>query len=112
MMTTGRRMARAARASFREWWPELLCAALLAAIAFAGQPDDFLFSVFCAIVGAIFWGMGYRHRALPLHKRIDGLTAGVRDLMRDVREDRVRDTEQRDVRPQLRLVRRDQGGSR
>lgn len=60
----------AAKAFTREWWPELLCAGLLGLIAFAGQPDDGLFSGFCAIIGGIFWAMGRRHRRLPLERQV------------------------------------------
>ena len=53
------------------WWPELLCAALLTAVAFAGQPNDLLFAVFCALIGAAFWAMGFRHRRTPLRARVE-----------------------------------------
>lgn len=60
------RISGAARSSLRTWWPELITTALLVAIALAGQKDDPLFAVFCALIGAIFWAMGFRHRHLPL----------------------------------------------
>jgi hypothetical protein len=65
------------------WWPELLCAALLTAVAFAGQPNDLLFAVFCALIGAAFWAMGFRHRRTPLHARVDQIGETV-DEVRDI----------------------------
>lgn len=77
---TRRRNAAALRARFREWWPEATCAALLLVIAFAGQKDDPLFAVFCAITGAIFWAMGIRHRRLPLQATLDGVRQDVSEV--------------------------------
>ena len=77
METTRRR--RAARL-FKEWWPECLTAALLVVIGMAGQKDDPLFAVFCAIIGALFWVMGWRHRRLPLQATLEGVRQDVRDL--------------------------------
>lgn len=99
-------MTRAALARFmHEWWPEMLCAAMLTAIAFAGQSDDWLFSVFCAIIGAIFWAMGHRHRRLPMQVTLDGVKQDVRetrDILLGLAEDAEPQAES--PRPALRLV--------
>jgi hypothetical protein len=60
------RTGHAVRANLRIWWPELLVAAMLTAIAFAGQKDDPLFAIFCGLIGAIFWALGFRHRHRPI----------------------------------------------
>lgn len=77
---TARRLARA-------WGPELLTAALLTAIAFAGQRDDPLFAIFMGIAGAIFWYMGFRHRQTPLHAKV----GRVQDTVDDIRDMLVQD---------------------
>ena len=59
-------MVTVMRSKLRAWWPELLCAAILAVISFAGQPDDFLFAVFVAIMVGIGWALGFRHRHHPV----------------------------------------------
>lgn len=97
-----RRAARGARFS-RQWWPELLCAAILAAIGFAGQRDDPLFAIFEGLIVGVAWAMGHRHRTLPLHRKVDGLTDGVRDLIDEVRQDR--EAPVAPDGPQLRIVR-------
>jgi hypothetical protein len=71
---------RSAARLFREWWPECLTAALLVLIGFAGQKDDPLFSMFCAVIGALFWVQGWRHRRLPLQATLEGVRQDVRDL--------------------------------
>lgn len=65
----------AARANLKIWWPELLVIAMLTAIGFAGQPDDPLFAVFCGLIGAIFWALGFRHRHLPFMQTIRRIDA-------------------------------------
>lgn len=97
-------MRKHAAALAKTWWPELLCAALLSAVACAGQPDDLLFAIFCAVTGAIFWAMGFRHRRTPLHARIDRISetvTEVRDLLADDGGDRAGGDS---ARPVLRLV--------
>ena len=69
------RTARVARANLRAWWPEILCAGILVAIAFAGQKDDPLFAVFCGLIGAAFWAMGFRHRHRPVFEVIRRMDA-------------------------------------
>ena len=91
-----------ARGFLREWWPELLCAGLLVLIAFAGQRDDVLFSVFCAIIGGIFWAIGYRHRSLSLHRKVDEMTDGVGEMLTELCRDR---DDVPPAAPQLHLVR-------
>lgn len=87
-MATRNRKA-AVRASFREWWPELLCGAILAAAGFAGQKDDPLFAIFEGLVVAVAWAMGHRHRRLPMQATLDGVrqdVSGVRDDVGEIRE--------------------------
>lgn len=93
----------AVRANLREWWPELLCVALLIAIALAGQKDDPLFAAFVAIIGGIFWGMGHRHRGLPLHRKVDRMTDAVGEMVDEMKADR--EPEPREQGPRLRLIR-------
>lgn len=87
-----RRFAGTARKIARGWWPESIAVALLTAIAFAGQKDDALFSVFCFIVMAIAWAMGRRHRLTPLHAKLDRIGNVVNEtyaavLAEDVQDD-------------------------
>ncbi len=86
----------------RQWWPEMLSAAFLGLFLLVRAQDGPLFVVFVAIVLAIGWGMGHRHRALPLHRKIDGLTDGFRELAADIRDERA--AEDDGGRPNLRLV--------
>jgi hypothetical protein len=75
------RMARAVRAYLRTWWPEGLFLAVMAAVALAGQPDDPLFAIFCTIVCAIGWGMGFRHRHRPIIEVIRRMDAKLDDAL-------------------------------
>lgn len=77
-MKRANRAAGAALAKLRSWWPELLAAAILIAICFAGQKDDPLFAILEGIIGAIFWAMGFRHRHLPLAVAIHETHEGIR----------------------------------
>lgn len=96
------------RANLRSWWPELLVGALLVVIAFAGQKDDPLFAAFCAVIGAGFWALGFRHRRLSLHKMIGDVRQDVADV-KDIVLTIAEDPEGKPGRPPrpLRLVRRD-----
>jgi hypothetical protein len=79
-MKRASRAVGAALGKLRSWWPELLAAAIFIAIGFAGQADDVLFAIFEAIIAAIFWGMGFRHRHLPLAVAIHETHEGMRRM--------------------------------
>lgn len=71
-------------AKLRTWYPEVLAAAILIAVGFAGQRDDPLFAVFEGVVVAIGWGMCARHKHLPLHDKLNRVgrdVEQVRDLI-------------------------------
>lgn len=95
--------ARALRASFREFWPELACAALLSVFLLVRAPDGPVFVGFVAVVLAIGWAMGHRHRERPMHRKIDALVDGFREFA--ARDARARESSQGDSQqPRLRLV--------
>lgn len=97
------RTARAALASGRRWWPELLAGGLLVLIGCAGQKDDPLFAVFVAVTLAIGWGMCARHRVRPLHEKVDRIGAGVRELLDETRGQH--EPAAQEPGPRLRVVR-------
>lgn len=98
-----RSITGSALSRLRAWWPELLTVALLIVTGAAGQRDDPLFAMFTAIVGAIFWSMGWRHRRLPLHAKLDRM-AGTVDEVHEMLLAADSDAAGGDGAPRLRLV--------
>ena len=86
----------------RQWWPEMLSAAFLGLFLLVRAQDGPLFVVFVAIVLAIGWGMGHRHRALPLHRKIDRQTEMIREMADGLAAERADDEDS--GRPNLHLV--------
>jgi hypothetical protein len=91
----------AVRSKARRWWPELLTAAIIIAISQAGQKDDLLFAFFLAVVMAIGWALGIRHRRLPLGDKIDKVGRDVTE----VRDILLADDDAADASPGLHIVR-------
>lgn len=84
-----------------EWWPEFILASV---VVLVGATQSVANAAAVLIAVGIGWAMGIRHRRLPLHRRIDGLTDGVRELIRDVRSEH--ETAADEAAPRLRLVKR------
>jgi len=56
---------------------------------------------FTAFAVTIGWAMGHRHRMLPLHRKVDGIGAGVTEILDTLQPD---GTPAQDSRPRLRLA--------
>jgi hypothetical protein len=94
-MTTG----QAPRSRLREFWPELIVAGLCVLTAATGQIAG-AFAI--ALVIGVGWAIGYRHRSLPLHGKVDRMTDSVGALLVEMKRD-----SDGTARPHLRLVRKD-----
>ena len=96
-------MVRAALANLRIWWPEALWAAFATFTLGMHQYDGLAYVI---VFSVISWTMGYRHRLLPLLRKIDRIGDGVSEILDDVRA-KAEPAQDDDAQPRLRLVRRD-----
>jgi hypothetical protein len=68
------------RSEGRQWWPELLWAALAAPILIWDHHGGVFLVTFCTVVLGIGWAMGQRHRKLPMQATLEGVRQDVGEI--------------------------------
>jgi hypothetical protein len=93
---------RVLRSRFREWWPELIWAAF--ALAFCFGLRQYAGLAYVVIFSLIFWIMGYRHRTLPLHRKMSRLADAAQGIVTEMQAERAESAADDRGRPHLSLV--------